>query len=268
MIEIKKDNFVYYQFENFNNYKSIKHFITTRTGGVSNKPYNSLNLGLKTKDNKDMVKKNYKILADAIGIGIENFVIQYQCHSMNIKVVDETYKCKDILKIENKLIDNDAMITNKKNVCLLVFGADCVPVILYDTVKNAIGVCHAGWKGTINKIVNKTIEKMRIEYNSDAENIIAGIGPSIGPCCYEIKDDVINEIQKVYSFNNNILINNKHNTYLDLWKANKVNLLEAGVKENNISVSELCTYCKHDLFFSHRHSKGITGRFASGIMLQ
>lgn len=269
MIKIIKDDLVYYKFKKLNDFIEINHFVSTRIGGISNEPYNSLNLGLRTEDDINNVTENFNRLSKAVGIDINDFIIQQQCHSMNVVVIDESYKRNHNINIDYNLTGNDAMITDKSNICLLAFGADCVPVLLYDNVKKVIGICHAGWKGTIYKIVNNTIVKMKSQFGCNPYNIIAAIGPSIGPCCYEIKDDVVGDVKNIYRNYNDILIENKSKdkTYLNLWQANKSNLIESGVKESNIDMSELCTCCNPDLFFSHRQSKGITGRFVAGIMI-
>lgn len=269
MKTIQKSGLIYYQFENLATCDQVTHFVSTRIGGQSKTPFDSLNLGLKVNDEYDNVIKNRKTLAKAVSIDLLNFVIPSQCHSNNVLVVDEKFKGKGIFDRDDAIADTDSLVTNKPGICLLVFAADCVPVLLYDPIKKAIAVAHAGWKGTVNKIVRKTILTMIDNFNTDPSDIIAGIGPSIGPCCYKVGGDVINEVYKSFNNASALLIKDSFdNTYFDLWSANHTVLIESGICSYNINVSELCTNCNHGLFFSHRQGQGKTGRFGAGIMIK
>ena len=152
----------------------------------------------------------------------------------------------------------------------MILIADCVPIMFYDPIKKAIGVAHAGWRGTVKQIVKKSVEKMVDEYNCNPKDIIAGIGPSIGPCCYEVGPEVITEFEKTLVEMDGIIkdIKDDDKGHLNLWQANKIQLHQAGVRENNIEIADLCTHCHPDLFYSYRHQGKKSGRFAAGIMLK
>jgi len=259
------ENIFYYTISNFDKYDFLKYCFTTRIGGVSQSPYNSLNLGLNTDDKPENVYDNYKIICDELNIEIEDLVFSDQVHSDKVLIIDESYKCQG--KIFHKKLNNvDGLITNKSTIALVTLYADCVPLIILDPIKKVVGLSHAGWKGTVKKIGRKTIELIIKEYHSLPQDLLIGIGPSIGKCCYEVNEDVIKQFKKV--FKNSDFIHKKNGKYfLDLWKANKNSLLEVGVKESNIIISEICTQCNNKLLFSHRGDKGNTGRMAAIIQL-
>jgi YfiH family protein len=159
-------------------------------------------------------------------------------------------------------IDNsDALITQHPDILLMVQVADCVPILLYDPVNKVIAAIHAGWKGTVKLIVEKTIKKMVDEFGSDPKDIIAGIGPSVGPCCYEVGKEVIHDAGNMKEFID------KRGRF-DLWRANESQLISQGLKRSNIKIASVCTMCNKDIYFSSRASGGNTGRFGAGIILK
>ncbi len=164
--------------------------------------------------------------------------------------------------------DADAMITNLPQVPIMVMTADCVPILLFDPKKEVVAAIHAGWRGTVAQITEKTIEAMQEQYNCEPSDILAAIGPSIGACCYEVGEEVVQAAEATLSqatscFKN---INNRH--HFDLWEANRQQLTANGVDENNIDTLGLCTQCHHQHFFSSRADNGITGRMGACIMLR
>jgi len=165
------------------------------------------------------------------------------------------------------------MVTNVPDICLTILVADCVPMLFYDPVKKAIGVCHAGWKGTLKSVALNTVKTMEKAFGSSPRDIMVGIGPgigpSIGPCCYKVGPEVISQVENVFQTKKGYIINEAKDGkgYFDLWKANLEQLLHAGIDRKNIEIAERCTCHEPDLFFSYRHQKGDTGRFAAGIML-
>jgi polyphenol oxidase len=259
---------IHYKFSILEPFHEIRHFVTGRLGGFSSDPYNTLNLGFGTDDELESVLKNRKTLCESLGIPLDWFVFPHQTHSANIKVVDYIDRGTGSIKRDNAISNTDALITNCKNICIVVQVADCVPILLIDSENSVIAAVHAGWKGTLQEILRLTIEKMVLNFNSKPQNIIASIGPSIGTCCYEVGEELRNKFIESTSQNSKFFINNSNHTHLDLWAANKDQLLQSGVSENNIEVSEICTKCQQDKFFSSRAGKGITGRFVAGIMLQ
>ena len=254
-------------FENLDGIPNLVHFITSRAGGISLPPYKSLNLGLHTSDNPEHVLKNRTLLAEETGIEMAKFLYVSQVHSGEVKVVDTE-------AIENGILNHnpmtDATITNLPGICLIVMVADCVPVILFDPVKRVSAAIHAGWRGTVEYIASNTVKTMTGRFGCDPADIIAGIGPSIGPCCYEVGKEVIALVEKSFGTTQGYLASNNHspNPHFNLWYANHKQLTESGLKPEHIETSGLCTRCHPDIFYSSRADNGITGRFAAGICIK
>ena len=255
------------KFKNLSDYPSISHFISERGEGVSEKPYDSLNLAFHVKDKDEQVSQNRKILAKKLNIQLDNFITLKQIHSNNIAVVTEKDKGKGSNDFESAIDNTDAIITQTQNLCLMVLVADCVPVLLYDPETKTIAAIHAGWKGTIKDITYKTVGILKSKFNINPENLIAGMGPAVGPCCFKLDNNTAKSFEK-YSFSNDIVVKKTaKGTFIDLWEANKEQLTEQGVLEKNIEIMDVCTACNVDRFFSYRAENEITGRFGAGIML-
>jgi hypothetical protein len=233
-------------FENLSHKKGIVHFISTRNGGVSHAPFDTLNISFNVSDDPKNVIKNRKLLAEAVGFDAASIVTAKQVHDNKVAFVTKDMKGKGAFDFTSALDGIDAMVTNVPKICLMVQTADCVPILMYDPVKKVIGAVHAGYKGTVLKIAENTVKSMIKQFRCDPRHIYVGIGPSIGPCCYEVEKG-----KKVF----------------DLWKANRSQIEECGVPVPNIEVAGICTNDKTDTFFSFRAGKGTTGRFAAGIML-
>ena len=173
---------------------------------------------------------------------------------------------KNVLEIyedtTNEIKDYDALITRVPNKMLMTCFADCVPVLLFDTQNKIVASIHSGWKGTIKQIAKNTVEYMQEKYNSNSEDIIAVIGPSIGPCCFEVKEDVKKQFVEI--FGEQVAVDNK----IDLGKANKLQLLNCGLKEENIECMDICTCCNNDKFYSYRKGDIEQGRFSAFIVLK
>ncbi|MDP4208011.1 MAG: peptidoglycan editing factor PgeF [Bacteroidota bacterium] len=252
----------------WDNFKGLRHFITTRNGGCSPEPYSSLNLGLGTEDNPANVINNRKTLASSLDIPLESFIMLNQVHGKEVAVVDASMKGKGAFDRESAIRETDAMITNQPDICLFIMAADCVPLLFFDPVKRVIGVAHAGWRGTVQKIGVKTVQKMNSEYDSKFADIHVIIGPSIGSCCYQVGHEVVKAVEDSFGSTQSYIYQRQPDTTnFDLWYANKAQLVEIGVDAQNIEIIGMCTQCHHDKFFSSRHGKGITGRFGAGILL-
>lgn len=244
----------------------VRHGFSTRIGGTSQGRFNSMNLGVKTADAPENILENTKRFCQALGINFEDLVISDQVHESMIKVVDEKDKGKGFIRPRD-YEGIDALITNVPGVPLITYYADCVPLLIADPMKRAVGLAHAGWQGTVLKIGKKTIEKMITEYGSRAEDILVVIGPSIGQCCYEVSENVIEKFNMNFTQHENFVISKGEGKYmLDLWEANQIALKEIGVLERNIIKSEICTACNLHQFYSHR-KEADTGRMASVIQL-
>jgi|LSQX01.2.fsa_nt_gb YfiH family protein len=258
------------RFSCLSQYEDIFHFITTRHGGCSKAPFHSFNLASHVGDREENVLKNRVRLARSLDIAVENFFYTSQEHGSRVFLIDDEIVFQNSNNISGTIPVSDALITDCKGICLLVFVADCVPVLLFDCRKKVIGLVHAGWKGTVSLISGKTVQLMQSHYGCRAQDIICAIGPSIGPCCYEVRSEVINKVRECFPEGLNLIhsssSNNKH--LFNLWQANKIQLLSCGIFEEHIETASMCTSCHSDLFFSSRKENKHTGRFAAGIMLR
>lgn len=257
---------IFFYFENLANQSAITHFVSTRPGGFSSPPFHSLNLAFHVSDNAELVAANREILATELNIPLSNFVTAQQVHEANIAIVTEAMRGTGSTDFATALPATDSLITNIPNVCLMVLTADCVPLILFDPNKKVIGVVHAGWKGTVQLIAQKTVTVMQKQFGCSPVDIIAGIGPSIGSCCYEVGAEVIREIERNLPNRIEYILNKKG--FFNLREANKNQLVQLGISEKNIEVAGICTRCHSDIFYSARKNGINTGRYGTGIMLR
>ncbi len=254
----KKNNITYGEFSEFTEQK-IFTAVSFRPGGVSSAPFDSLNMGLHTEDIKTDVLKNRELFFNTLDIDDQDIVTLKQIHSNKVVIVQKKDKGRGALDHEDSLEEADGMATNEPGIPLTVFTADCLSIFLADVKNSVVGIAHAGWKGTFHKIGESVINAMK-ELGADPSNMIAGFGPSIGPCCYEVGHDMAEK------FNNEFIVQKGGKYYFNLKEANKNILISAGMKEDNIIHSSLCTFCESDLCFSYRRANK-TGRMASVIML-
>ncbi|KPU28309.1 polyphenol oxidase [Caloranaerobacter sp. TR13] len=264
---VSRNDVHYYIIENFEKTGLVKHLFTTRKGGVSPEPYYSLNLGIKTGDEVDNIKKNFLKVFEIIDTCKKNVVFSNQVHGTNIQIVDDEIFTNKINK-KGFTYGVDGLITNIKNITLVTFYADCVPIFFLDKGKQVVGLAHAGWRGTVKGIACKMIDVLIEKFNSQLEDILVGIGPSIGQCCFEVGEEVFREFEKVYpDIIDNITQKNSDKYYIDLWETNRLILEKKGILPSNITISGLCTSCNTELFFSYRKENGRTGRMAALIKL-
>ncbi len=243
---------------------------STRLGGVSKGRFASLNLGFNRGDDQENVIENYKRVSKAMNGSYKNLVLSDQVHDTKVKYVDKTYIAGG--NIEKKLTGIDGMVTDVPGIILATSYADCVPLFFADPVKKVIASSHSGWRGTVGFIGSKTVKKMEEQFGSSPASIECIIGPSICQDCYEVSEDVINEIKRGYPENTWKDIFYCKNTtekkyQLDLWAANFHQLLLAGLKKENIHISGLCTCCSNMVLFSHRASEGKRGNLNGFIMI-
>lgn len=246
----------------------MTHAISTRFGGVSQDYFASLNLAMHNGDNINNVQENRHRFAKALVIAEDNVVTTQQVHSDTVLYVDKSFAGRGKYSYNEAIVATDALITDQPNLPLLLFFADCVPVLIVDPVCKVVGVSHAGWKGTVSKIAQKTIYKMQECCKTRPEDCLVGIGPSIGACCYEVGYEVAEQFRQSFPNYYSKLLEEKADKYkLDLWQANRLQLEEIGVKSQNIAVSGICTACNNDVFFSYRADGGKTGRIGAMISL-
>ena len=204
-------------------------------------------------------------LSQTIGFDVARMVTPEQTHSCNVVAVSEEDAGRGALSVDSRIPDTDALITNCKNIPLMILTADCVPIVMYDTKNNAIAAIHAGWRGTIAKITIKTIELMAEKYRSEPENIYVGIGPCIGKHCFEVDSDVAEKFAEIPECVN--WVANRNKFLIDLQMANKIFMNKIGVHSHNICTIEGCTHCNHDDFYSYRRNPGNSFRMGTGIVL-
>ncbi len=264
----KNNKLVYLTVPSLEQTNLVNHCFTTKQGGVSSSYFSTLNTSIFKQDNKENVLKNLNTVCSAIGIDYKRLVSTYQTHSDEVYVVEENDIGRGIAR-EGEAILADALVTNLRRVPIITYYADCVPIYLVDTVNNAIGLVHSGWKGTIQKIVEKTLFKMKEIYSTDPANCLVAIGPSLEKDCFEVDYDVAEQFISIFG-NDNSFITYKENGkyYIDLWKINTDMLINLGVKKENITVSGLCTKCNEELFFSYRRDKGKTGSLSAIMELR
>lgn len=255
-------------FKNLASLGGITHFATTRTGGKSSGIASSLNMGFVESDSAHNVIENRKAVAAILGIPAESLVFTHQTHSTNIKILTGNEKGLGLIPGQEAFRDVDALICDVPGICPVAKGADCVPVLLCDPVRKVVATIHAGWRGTVAHICSKTVTKMIQEKGCSPSDILAGIGPSNGPCCYEVGEDVATEVRSAFGKNEVLLRDKGMGKYLfNMWEANRLSLLEAGLNPVNIEIMGRCTACEPDFFFSSRRDGKHTGRMAAGIMI-
>ncbi|MFX4261440.1 peptidoglycan editing factor PgeF [Pelotomaculum propionicicum] len=264
-----KGDLKFYTFAHLESSGLVAHGFTTRVGGVGTGYYDSLNTSFNVGDDDFNVRQNRDLACRALGINPGHLVAGRQVHGDGIRVVEKCDMGKGAFSYEDSLPDTDALITGLRGVPLSSYYADCVPVFFLDPVRKVVALAHAGWKGTVLKIGLKVVERMAGCFGTDPLDCLAGVGPSIGPCCYEIDEPVMSRFRDVFHGGRQFAEAVAEGKWkLNLWEANRATLIEAGLKPENVLTSRLCTSCHGDLFFSHRAQKGRTGRMASLIMLK
>lgn len=204
-----------------------------------------------------MVRENRRLLAKAMDVDNDKLFFPSQVHLTRIvNVTSNTSK--------EELMETDALITNEPGICIAVMSADCVPIILFDRKNRAVAAIHSGWKGTVAKILEKTLKTMHQQFGTTGADLVAGIGPSVSQDSYEVGEEVVTQVKNSFDRSSDLMIAQPNNkAKLDLWKANEFQLREFGVTD--IEISDLCSVKNNSIFFSAR--KGDSGRFAAGIMV-
>ncbi|MCU4165208.1 peptidoglycan editing factor PgeF [Carboxylicivirga caseinilyticus] len=242
----------------------VTYFVTDKWDGSSRPPYSELNISMNVGDCVDDVLYNRLLVARHSGIPMNRFVFASQVHGDHIEIIDEDRLNKNSYSV---IKASDGLITAQKELALVVMAADCVPVLLYDEEKEVIGAFHAGWRGLTQNIITKGVQMMNDHFDCNSNNIKAFIGPSIGQCCYEIKNKVIEAVKTSVPHYEQALKNTDNKVFLDLKKAVELQLIDANVERQKIIRSKYCTQCYSDTFYSYRaHSE--TGRFCASIALK
>lgn len=260
-------------FRLFEELTMINHCFTTREGGISTGDCASMNLSFTRGDEESAVMENYRRIAAVLDVSVNDFVCSDQTHTTNVRRVGREDAGKGVVNPKDYK-DVDGLITNEPGLVLSTFYADCVPLYFVDPIHHAIGLSHSGWRGTVGKIGKVTIEAMRREFGSRPEELYCAIGPSICQDCYEVSKDVAEEFMKAFAGHEKEILRQEaakvceEKYQLDLWKANEIVLLEAGVLPEHLAVTNICTCCNPKELFSHRASKGKRGNLAAFLVLK
>jgi polyphenol oxidase len=254
-------------FPRFADSKVLRHAVSTRMGGVSDGTHRSLNISYKVKDETVRVDENRSLLSRVLGMDLGRAVWADPVHSDKVLKLDAANRSKK----GGALGEGDGIITNETDVFIMILVADCLPVLFFDPIHKAIGLAHAGWRGTVNHVAAKTLLAMGEAYGTKAEEARAVLGPCIGPCCYEVGEDVKNGFTAVFPWGQEVFEKSSKDRWkLNLPEANARQLIELGMKEENLIRSGICTIKNMDLFYSHRAEAGgenLTGRFGAFLML-
>lgn len=257
------------QFSGLNGVCNISHFVTTRHGGVSTGDYTSMNPGEFSGDNPDFVRINRRLLSDAIGIPSGRLFAPFQVHGAEIYAIDTPFLTLPVERQNESLKGIDALVTDLPGVCIAVSTADCVPVLLYAPDKKVVAAIHAGWRGTVQQIVAETVRFIQDKYGCNPALMMAGIAPSISGEAFEVGDEVVEAFRNTGMNVDSIVHRNAitGKAYIDLWEANRIQLLNAGLRSDLIEVAGICTWQQHEEFFSARRLGIKSGRILSGIMI-
>lgn len=285
----ENEKMAYFTFAGLEQTGIVDHFFSTRHGGVSSAHLQSLNFSYSQGDTKENVDENYKRAAAHMGMTAADIVCSQQTHTTNVRLVTAADKGKGVV-CERDYTDVDGLLTNEKGVILATFYADCVPLFIVDPVHRAIGLSHSGWRGTVGKMGAVTLDKMSAAYGTKPEEVRVAIAPSICQNCYEVSEDVASAFAEAFARDDAKAaeyLARYHSTYtqkglddclmyqkedgkyqLNLWYANFRVFRDAGVLDEHIEVTDVCTCCNPELLFSHRASRGRRGNLGAFMMLK
>jgi YfiH family protein len=269
VIRTTSGDLTYYRFASLTMYDGLVHAVSTRLGGVSTGHLATLNLSYSVRDDPAAVVENRQRLSAALGLALDDWVAASQVHGARVALVGEAERGCGAWQHTNALPETDALITARPGLLLTLRLADCAPIFLFDPAHHAVGLAHAGWRGTVANIAAATVQAMAAAFGSRPDELRVGIGPAIGPCCYEIGADVARQVQAALPWAADVLAECAGGSlYLDLWEANRRALLAAGLRPEHIEVARLCAACHTAEFYSHRAERGRTGRFGAVIGLR
>ena len=267
---VEKNGVPYFVFENLENTGLVRHGFSTRLGGVSEGCLSSMNLSFTRGDDPEKVRENFRRMGMAIGFETKDLVLSDQTHTTNVRLVTEADRGKGFDR-ERDYTDVDGLVTDTPGLMLVTIYADCVPLYFVDPVHKAVGLSHSGWKGTVHRIGKVTLERMKEAFGTRPEDVQAAIGPSICQDCYEVSEDVAQAFMDEFAdqLDDRLVYRKGNGKYqLNLWNANERILLEAGIRPEHLSITNICTCCNHELLFSHRASHGQRGNLAAFLGLK
>ncbi len=265
----ERNGVVWYEFPALTATGDVVASVASRHGGVSDGSFASLNLSFAVGDEADRVRENRRRLAQAVGFREDGAVCAAQVHGRRVVYVDRQSAGAGYDRRETAIPDADGLITDQPGLTLWLGFADCAPVLAYDPRRGAVGIAHAGWRGTLAGIARELVASLETRLGCRASDLLVAIGPSIGPCCYAVGADVIRAFKTDWPSVDGLFVDGSGGTlHLNLWEANRRLLIDAGVPAENVLISRQCTACHVNEFFSHRAQRGRAGRFAAVIGLQ
>ena len=264
MIRTINHNIPLWQFGLLQQEKGILHYVTSRLGGVSEGIYATFNQSYTAGDRGEHVLENRRRLAGELDITPGMLLFPGQTHTAHVRVISSYQELKE------RITETDALVTALPEVCVSVLTADCVPLLLYDPVKKVVAAAHAGWRGTVQSMALETVDVMKDDFGCQPKNILAGIGPSIGPKNYQVGANVVSAVHENFYIHADSVLQEeaRGKALFNLWEANRQQLLIGGLKNENIEQAGICTLESHETFFSARRLGNPCGRFASGIMIE
>ncbi len=266
MINFHQGSLPYYTYASLTKFPNLVHFTTTRRGGHSQGDFGGLNVSFAVGEAPDVVAQNRDQVAAFFDIDPERFLFGQQIHESNISVINHEFFDQVPRQQQKQLAGVDGLVTNLKEVCLCVLSADCAGILLFDPEKEVIAAVHAGWRGTVKKIVVNAVNLMQREFGSQPAAILATICPCIGVTSYEVGEAVAAEFVTVFGENQAIIHRNYPRAHVNISAANNQLLIDSGLLPAHIAMSETCTFENNEQFYSAR--RGDKGRFCSGIMIK
>lgn len=263
------DTVPYLTYNSLSEINFINHAFSTRLSGVSEGEFTSMNMAFNRGDNPESVTENYKRICKSAGFDFDSLTASAQDHNTFVRAVTSENKGVGIYKPRD-LHSVDALVTNEKGVTLVTYYADCTPLFFVDTKKKAIGLAHAGWRGTVGRIGEKVVNKMTELYGTNPADIVAAIGPAISVCCYEVDKPCADNFYALSDLDSSRFVFPKENGkyMIDLLETNRQILVAAGVENENITLSDLCTNCNSELLWSHRATKGKRGTMSAFMCIK
>lgn len=251
----------------YNTSSGITAFSTTRHGGKSEGRYAEMNINEYCGDTPEHTAQNRLLLADALGISADRLIVPHQTHGTEVRQIGSDYLSLSAAVKKMVIEGVDGVMTDVPGVCVGVSTADCIPVLLHDPEHHAVCAVHAGWRGTQKRIVQKAIAAMRLAYGSTPKDLTAIIGPGICAECFEVGDEVYDAFAKE-GFDMTKIALRKEKWHIDLPECNRRQLIESGLRPDNITLSGICTYTSYDTYFSARRLGTASGRIYSGIIIR
>lgn len=242
----------------------LRHGFSTKRGGISRGDYASMNFST-NKESQEIVDENYRRFCAANGLPLESLALTQQTHTTCVREAEGFLKGKGRTIVGN---DVDGLVTKEQGLGLICFTADCVPILLVDPKAKVIGAVHSGWRGTVGGIGKNAVERM-VALGADPQNILAAIGPSIGPCSFEVGPEVQKEFDAAFGGRLPVVPSDRAgHTMVDLWRANEWVLRDSGLAKEHIFKAEVCTFCEHELYYSHRYTNGRRGSLIGSIAME